>query len=489
MAQESFVGVTQLGSERIQTQGKERGMITETEGDKAQRLLTSLALDTKRKYESASKDDQGKASELEKSFVALGKVLDAKMYPDIRSVDTAEPAYNFTKDFGEQEPKPRIRILPGNPNQFQPAFDEARSLTAGQSTPLEPNIYEIRSVYGRTRSDTGTTFYICYADTLDQTTGARVTEKFTVEEKVFIESYLVAQHSHLQAHLTDSTHINARLRENNVNQLLTSLTTEAATHAAKSKTQPDAILSLGSATDKAILDSEAGSKLRPSKDVVQGLAERMKKHVEKDTTRTAEAATLQKYIDAIATQGDDPGPEAILQILQIAGKPDLQNRNQEIGTRIKEIDKLLTEPKTLEAERSELRAEKAQLQRERGVLDSVLAGDTNNTVFELFQDIHDGRASAELVALLNGKLDSVDDPKAFFSLSVDDLANKSSLASVLLRHFGESKGLTEEQMNEKIVWLQKFLQEHGSDIAMMGIFALFQMMTGIISDAARGATH
>lgn len=93
------------------------------------------------------------------------------------------------------------------------------------------------------------------------------------------------------------------------------------------------------------------------------------------------------------------------------------------------------------------------------------------------------------MALLNGKLGSVDDPKAFFSLSVDDLANKSSLASILLRHFGESRGLTEEQIQEKVVWLQKFLQEHGSDIAMMAIFALFQMTTGIIGDAARGATQ
>lgn len=384
MALETFVGVTKLGNEHVQPTGKERGMTTETEADKAQRLLTSLALDTKRKYESVSKDDQGKASQLEKSFVALGKVLDAKIYPDDKAVDTGEAAYNFTKDFGDQEPKPRIRVLPGNPTQFQPAFDEARSATAGQSTPLEPNVYEIRAVYGRIKSDTGTTFYLCYADTLDNATGKVTTDKFTVEEKVFIESYLVAQHSHLQAHLNDPTHINARLRESNVNQLLSSLTTEAATHAAKLKTQPDAVFALGSATDKAILDAEAGAKLRPSKGVVQGLAERMKKHVEKDATKTAEAATLQNYIDAIATQGDDPGPEAIVQILQIAGKPELQSRNQEISTRLKDIDAKLGEKTTTEPDKKELREEKAQLQRERGVIDSVLAGQTDNTVFELF---------------------------------------------------------------------------------------------------------
>ncbi|MBP6993619.1 hypothetical protein KBB12_00045 [Candidatus Woesebacteria bacterium] len=465
----------------------EKGMIQESESDKAKRLITSLAVDSHRKTQTATAEQKQNANSAETAFGVLGEAMSAEIFNSLDEINVADPTVDFTatddehRRFAPNEPRPRFRVVNG---RAIPSYDvRAGGVSSEQPSAIKKGEYEIHTVHARLRTAEGTIQYCCILQDSDGNKGPHI-----IDEQTFVDSYILAQHSQIQSGLDKPATVNPRLVEQGVKAVLRPMTIAYAEHANTS--DPNHVLEPAKGVDSTLLDSEAGDKLRPSRDQVKGLAVRMKTFVDADTARTGDSATIQKYIDAMEG-GEDPSTEAILEIIKVAGRPKLQERLTDIDKDIAQIESALRAPTITPDREKELTADKDQLQKEKLLVKNILAGKKQgNTVFELLQDVQDGRGSADLAKLLGDKLENITDPAAFFELKADDLKDKNSLASIILKHFGESRGLTDEQMKEKVAWLSKFFKDHGSDIAMMGIFALFQMMTTMIGDAAKGAgTH
>lgn len=463
---------------------KERGMTMETEHDKARRLLVSLAVDTQAKRKHATQEQIDSANLGEHAFAILGEALGAEMFDSVDSIDVAEPAVHFHSDesrlskLSANEPKPRFKVQ--TDGSVKPIYD-LRAGAVGTSltpTPLTQGEYEIHAVHARTKSPDGTTMYCCVALTENN---AR--QLIQVDEKTFVDSFILAQHTQIQSSIDQPATVNPRLAEVGVKDVLRPITVSYAEHA--TATDPKHKLEPAKIVDHIALEAEAGDKLRPSRVQIKSLAERMKVFVDQDTSRTGDSAAIQKYIDAMEA-GQDPSADAVLEIIKVAGRPKLNERVTKINEEIDKVNNSLRTTGLTPTRKEELEADKDQLLKERTLVQNILAGAREgNTVYDLLHDIESGRGSPELASLLKDKFGSIVDPTSFFEMGNDDLANPNSLASIILKHFGESRGLTDEQMQEKVAWLSKFLSEHGSDIAMMGIFALFQMMTGIVSDAVK----
>lgn len=463
----------------------EKGMMHETEQDKARRLIISLAVDTNAKSKTATPEEKTGSNAAERGFGILGEAMQAPKFGNVEDIDVAEPTLDFVaqdrehKRFDTTDARPRFKVVNGD---AVPTYDKRLGgLSSETPSNIQKDEYEIQAVTARVQGADGTTWYCCVAET----TGNQKTQVM-IDEQTFIDSYILAQHTQIQRGITEAATVNPRLAEAGIQEVVRTITTNYADHAL-SPDPSNHTLEPAKGVDIAKLETEADKKLRPTGDQIKSLATRMKKYVDADTTRTADSAAIEKYITAIKA-GEHPGPEAILQILKIAGEPKLNDRVTKIEEEIQKIDGALKVPNLTPERERELKMEKDQLKKERLLVKNILSGTgANNTVFELFRDMQDGKVSTELVELLEGKLDSITDPMAFFELKADDLEDKNSLASIIFKHFANSRGLTDGEMAEKVAWLSKFFKEHGSDIAMMGIFALFQMMSTMIGDAVKGA--
>lgn len=478
-------------------QSQEKGILqAETADRQALRMVRSLAMDTLTKRKKAEKTEKPEVvnqrmNGAEHAFALLGRALqETKAFDSLDSIDANDPSVkdprvNFELQFAKNEPKPRVLLVNGS---FKATYDLRLGGTASENPSVKDhNEYELLSVNARIRNSDGSFDMVCLASHTDSQGQERRDIAVRVEEEVFIESYLLAQHNSIQANLDKPTGVNGRLAQDGVKDVLTTITQNAAAYAPDSK-KTSAHPQLAQGADAAVLTKEGGDSLRPSTDIVKGLAERMKEYVDADTTRagTTDAANIEKYIKAIDA-GERPGPEAIVAILKIAGEPKLKERQSKIDEDIAQIEaqkRTEKDPKKLQ----ELEADLIQFQKEKTVIRSILNGTRKgNTVLELFQDLEDGKGSPDLAKLISDKLKNISDPMQFFEMKASDLDQEGSLASILAKHFAESRGMSEAELQYKISWLKDFFERHGQDIALMGIFALFQMMSGIVGDAVRKA--
>ena len=150
------------------------------------------------------------------------------------------------------------------------------------------------------------------------------------------------------------------------------------------------------------------------------------------------------------------------------------------------LPKLDAQEQSAEQEIKTLKAagkDTAELERGLQSLRDFRSGGADSIYRQYLDAVIKGEVNPEDAAWLNDQLIEVRDPWSI--LGDHNPLDEKCLAGKAFAHL--KRGLDDDQVAKVEAWLTKFFKDHGSDIAMMGIFALFQMMTTMIGDAARGA--
>lgn len=369
-------------------------------------------------------------------------------------IQLTDPAYGL---FPPDARLPRVRALASG--AYALAYDQRNDRMPNTPSPLPVGVVEITNYHGKTRGPDGIIVHFSGKDSAGQPTFVDLPMAQATELMVLTQHTAIKEVESVKADPACATMIKR------CEQFVASISA--------SKPSGDEAFDIMAEIDDADILS-ALEKTSVSAQTVDTFAQNMLRYIQSSAWGgTAEdRAQFGQSINTIRDQleqGIQPTSRQIQDILRMAALPKLAQEAQSLEAKIAEQRKAGKDVTALENSLTSLKSfqsgEPGSLYRR--YLDAVVAGEVKTSDAQW----------------LTNQLLEAQDPWAF--LKKHDWQDKNCLAGKAFDHV--MGGLDPEKRQEVQTWLSKFLTEHGQDIAMMGIFALFQMMSGIIGDAARKA--
>ncbi|HNQ31430.1 MAG TPA: hypothetical protein PKG71_02350 [Candidatus Woesebacteria bacterium] len=364
--------------------------------------------------------------------------------------------------FGPNHPLPRVRALADG--SYALAYDKRSERMPNTPSGLPPGVIELKTFRGKTQGPKGPNDLPLVHFSGTDSAGNPVLD-IALPMQQATELLVLTQYADLKASSNENTNPALKEAVNACERYVSSIT----------PTKPYGNENLD------ITDGIADKVLREALEVTavsavtaDTFAQNMLDYIRSDQWGGSpkEMEKFEQDISAIRQaleSGLQPTGAQLQEVLRMAALPGLQRKAGDLELRIAEQRKAGKDTTELENSLKSLRSfqsgETDSLYRR--YLDAVVAGDVDMADAQWFTN-----------QMLEAK-----DPWAF--LKEHDWQDDKCLAGKAFKHI--MGGLNPEQTARAQAWLTKFLQEHGQDIALMGIFALFQMMSGIIGDAARKA--
>ncbi len=426
----------------------------------------------------------------ERALGRLGKFLASST---VRIPHTGEPLLKTEVDgkyeggvLEKNHPLPRLKES-SEPGQWTTAYDQRATDDDIEPSAIGSGVVQLDTFTGKTADGA---YHFLGTDATNRANGKEI----VLSENDFVKAFMLAQTAELTRGLDpDEVQPSASsgLRKQAVRGVITTMVGTCGEFVDHYDADDEEGLDLvGDVNESSVKEALKEGNVTISKEAGLTLAQSMIDYNKKNLAglpaeQVATIASALEKAQAEINAGIQPSAEQLYQILVLVGEPGLRSQLDATEETIATLKQRLLQSLP-EAERDRLSKDLNRTIQERESLKRVLINNKNNEVFHLLEDAQNGKMDPELVGLLNDKIAGITDPKGFFEIKPEDLDDKNSLASIIVKHFAIKKGIDTEHME---AWLSKFLREHGSDIAMMGIFALFQMMTTMIGDAARGAAH
>lgn len=452
----------------------------ETREQMLQRLIISTAVGTRAEVKGRGKEkDMGKRmNQAEHSFSLLGHIVgDLRTFKGVDDIDTSssEPLADFSRNFSSHEPKPRILSSGGS----QKAVYDNRQGGTGDTnpTPLGQSVFELQAVYAKVRGDDGRVQYVCSAQYNDETGKLQTTLPLLVREDVFIQSYILAQHSIIQNGLKEDGALLSGISANSgIKDVVATVTRNAANYAPHSQDATSTIDLSRDITDETLAGASAGLMLK--KDDLQALVTRLKANRHLDNN--VDLPAIEQFIQDL-DEGQDVPAQSALEVLLSAGRPGMIARIEEIDLSLKQLESNLSSAKP--ADKPNIQKEIDKLKEERRLTRVVVRRQKeDNPLYGLIMDLDEGRADPETAKAIFGKIKNIGDPKEFFELKAEDLQDENSLLSHIAKHYLKRKGMTDEEQKS---WISNFFKLHAGDIGLMLIYVLIQTASGVVQTAAK----
>lgn len=448
--------------------------------------FTLIKAEAVQSYRRASKADIKNPAE--DALNRLGKFLCANTIP--RPVARGESLLRETDEEGQihgtfekNNPLPRLKQT-ADTDQWITAYDDRADASDEAQTDIGPGVVQLERFIGKTA---GNLYHFRGSDAQGPYAG-----NIVLTENALVKAVMVAQTNELRNGLSqDAPEPSAEsgLRKPAVRKMIATMVGTCGEFVDHYDADDEEGLDLvGDVDESSVKEALKEGNVTISKEAGLTLAQSMIDYNQKNLAglpaeQVATIASALEKAQAEINAGIQPSAEQLYQILVLVGEPGLRSQLDATEETIATIKQRLLQSLP-EAERDRLSKDLNRSIQERESLKRVLINNKNNEVFHLLEDAQNGKMDPDLVGLLNDKIAGITDPKGFFELKPEDLDDKNSLASIIVKHFAIKHGVDDTKME---AWLSKFFREHGSDIAMMGIFALFQMMTQMIGDAAKNA--
>ncbi len=368
------------------------------------------------------------------------------------------------------------------------SFDKRASDTDTDPTTKVQGEYDLSTFTGR--GEDGLLGFICQGEDDEDK------RNFQFHDSEFIQMYLVAQKDQIRKGIIDAKTGSSpftqpsTLDNPHVLKVLGIQVGNADEYVAKAKKPPDPDKATDVDLVKGITPEQMVTALeRTGVDPVsvRKFATGVRHYITTDSWggNPAERDKLFKEIDDITTrldQGLVPSSQDISRLIIIGSNPHLEKQKAALQLRIDGVQSKLDSAQT-DAARSKLQADLDLVKKSFAGIEAFQAGDPTAEYNVYIQALADGVVNSEDTNWFTNKLKAVTNPWAI--LKDHDPTDPDCLAGKAFLHL--TKGLNAEDQEKIKFWLSNFLKEHGSDIAMMGIFALFQMITGVVSDGIRKA--
>lgn len=448
--------------------------------------FTIIKAEAVRAYRQGLKEDIANPTEM-----ALGRLGRYLSSPTVNTPHTGEPLL-ITTVKGEyrggvlesNHPLPRLKQS-DEPGQWVTSYDRRATDEDTEPSAIGTGVVQLDTFTGKTPD--GVYHF------LGTTANGAHSSEIVLSENDFVKAFMLAQTTELQKGLgSDAKPPSEKsgLRKQSVRGMIGQVVgacEEFATNFDESTS--DGFDLVGGIDEKAVKEALKEGNASISREAGLSLAQSMIEYNRKNLNGLSEQqiASIEKTLlntQAEIEAGIQPSAEQLYKILALVGEPGLRSQLSDVSRDIQVIESRLNDKNLPEQEKLALEVELKKKKGEVKSIQNVLNKKKDNEVFRLLEEAQNGKMDPDLVGLLNGKIAEVTDPKGFFEIATEDLEDPNSLGSIIARHFAIKHGIDDVKMK---AWLTKFFQEHGSDIAMMGIFALFQMMSGIIGDAARKA--
>jgi hypothetical protein len=444
-------------------------------------IIRSLALQESKRQPPAT-------NEAQKSLAYLGSILAQPKGKDLQA--HLRRADGKPGGFRDTEGLPRVMEItkPDGKTQLVSAYDRRASDMDTEPTTKAKGEYDLSTFTGR--GEDGQLGFICQGEEDDDI------RNFQFHDGEFIQVYLVAQKDQIAKGLEDAENGTtpftrpSPLDNPDVLRVLAIQIGNADVFVGKmaqlraKDPAADVDLAKGITPEQMVTALE---KTGVDPVSVRKFADGVKHYISTDSWggNPAERDRLNKEIDEIAMrldQGLVPTSKDISRLIIIGSNPHLEKQKATLQTRIDNIQGKIGSANT-ESIRGQLQADLDVAKKSLAGIEAFQAGDPTAEYNVYIQALTDGEVDTEDTAWFTNKLKAVTNPWAI--LKDHDISDPDCLAGKAFAHLTHE--MNDEQKERIKAWLSKFLQEHGSDIAMMGIFALFQMMTGIIGDAVQKA--